>query len=268
MTDFLILAGAPENHFYEFVRDLIFGIRDTTIGEQYGMRPYTHVLADRTFVELHDKPISRRRMEAARPDLLLQAESEQMEFKATYRLDLARYIATKEKVRTDKMEESVIRAVSGLLNAPAGGTLVIGALEVARAGERSKKDLEEYKASLGKEFPIEGTESPNAKALVGLEFEFGVGGFTDWDSFLRDLENTLRKRIQPLCLPFIQVDKLELKGRTLAVVSVVPSLDTWFFGESEGVYRFFVRELASTRAYDGSDGELYRRAHPRNPREP
>jgi hypothetical protein len=261
MTEFLIIARAPDGDFYRFARDLVFGLHEVGLHRTHHMRTYTYVLADRNFAVFRDLPLADELEVDA--SLLELPESESLEFKASYAMDVRRFIATGEMHESQVIKDNIIKAVCGLLNAPSGGRLVIGVLEIDRELERLK-DPSVVRARIEAAFPIyKSIESGpsaagEAKALTGVDDEFGG----DWDKFLRALLEALRHAIQPSPLAFVGIEQLKVQGRTLAVVNVRPS-DTWFYANVGGSLLFYVRELAATRAYAGPESDLYRRANPR-----
>ena len=259
MTDFLIIGRAPDRHFYSFTRDLIYHLHDLDLDHTHYMRTYTQIFSHRDFIEFVESPLSQ--VVGADISLLNEPESESVEFKATFAFDVHRYLMTKEREASKAVTESIVKAVCGLLNAPAGGRLVIGALELERELERVR-DRAAALELLSSEFPIYpaadgGRYNPNAKAVIGIEADFD-----DWDRFVLRLEELLRNNINPAPLAYISIQRLPYRGRTLAVVKARPSTN-WFYARAKDTYEFFVRELASTRAYYGPEADMYRRAAPR-----
>jgi len=260
MTDYLIMARAPDTHFYSFARDLIFGLHELNLDRTYSMRTYTEIFADRNFVEFRELP------EIEQPEIdawvLGQPESESLEFKASFAFDVHRYLVRDEKEPAKVVTDSVVKAICGLLNAPLGGTLVIGALEIERELERVR-DRDAAFHKLVTNYPIYPPAASindltrDAKVILGTEVDF-----SEWDKFVLKLEETLRNQITPYPRGFIDIRRLEVAGRTLAVVIARPST-TWFYAKIKETPDFFVRELASTRAYYGTEVDLYRRANPR-----
>jgi hypothetical protein len=257
MTDFLIMARAPDGNFYDFARDLIFGIRDLNLHEIHNMRTYTHVMAERNFTVFHESPLTATDREL-NESLLQLPESEALEFKATYAMDLRRYFFNKDKARNPKLAESFVKAVCGLLNAPSGGRLIVGLLEISREAEHVGAAADEFTTWVSAEFPVISSELGTDKAVVGVEFEFD----NDWDKFLIAVKDALADHVDPLPLPFLDFEPLQVQGRTLAVITARAS-EYWFYATFNAVSQFLVRELASTRVYDGLRAELYRKTHPR-----
>jgi hypothetical protein len=261
MTDFLIMARAPDGHFYDFARELVFGLHELELHRTHGMRTYTSVFADRHFAEFVENPVSKRNKTPA--SIVLQPESEVLEFKGSFAWDIQRWLVRDETASSDAVKDGVIKAICGLLNAPQGGQLVIGVLEMERVLDRIKDranafdKLTKYFATIPPDL-AEDNHDPGNKVLIPITQEFA-----DWDEFVRALNDTIRSRIDPNPLPYIDIERLEVEGTTLAVITCRVS-PMWFYASTKGNnFEFFVRELAATRAYSGSAVDLYRRANPR-----
>lgn len=265
MTDFLLLARAPDQDFYDFAKDLIFGLRERSgIDRLYRIRPYTHVAASRSFVEYSDLPITRSSPPPSTGDLL-GPESASLEFKATYSVDLNAFLGTGKTARSDVAMAAVIKAICGMLNSPDGGRVVVGLAEYHRLPQQllNPEDLP---------FPMlsrtNDLANPDAKLVTGLDFEISTRAapFTDFDGFQRHLETQIRERIRPLSLAFVKTSEFPIAGRTLAVIDVRPS-DFWFWFVEKQRETFYVREFGSTRAYEEREAHLYRRSNIRERQE-
>lgn len=274
MSDFLIIARAPSASFHEFLHGLIFGLRDINLDSLYNVRPYTHVIADRTYTRFVERPLANELPIDA--DLIDREESAALEFKSTYLGDLRRYFVTGERAKAEVLRAATLKAICGMLNSPIGGVVVIGVLQVARELERSRGSRASVLEKIRSDFPLlPPVAQPDAydsetKAIVGLEFDYLLDGaaYKDFDSFIREIERSLKSVIHPNPLPYISPSKLTVGGRTVAAFSVRPSLSYWFYADLEGARRFYVRELASTREYTGLDAEGYRGNVPRSPTRP
>jgi uncharacterized protein with GYD domain len=260
LTDFLIMARAPDAHFYSFSRALIFGLHELGLHRSHYMRTYTSVLADRHFAEFVERPVT-----ADRPDesILAAPESESLEFKASFALDVRSFLNKGERNNARFVTDNIIKAVCGLLNAPVGGMLIVGVLELERELERVE-NREEAFATLINNYPTipprvaVDDRSPYTKVLLGIDEEF-----PDWDDFVRSFESAIRTRIEPNPVPYVEPQRLIVQGQTIAVITVRPA-PMWFYATvKDNSPEFFVRELASTRSYSGTSVDLYRRANPR-----
>ena len=265
MTQFLILARAPDQHFYWFMRRLVFALRESTIASLYRIRPYTTVMADRTFLDFREYPFVQN--EPLADAVLAGPETSRLEFKATL-LTSVRELVTGEEKLLEGVQSAAVRAVAGLLNSDEGGSLVIGLLELAREIERFRGDKGEYALRLADMFRLfpQGISigDPDAKAVTGIEADYGLRKYSDPDSFRNYLRQLLQSEISPNPGPYYEIDFRPLEGRTLAVVNVNPRLATsFFYVGKQGL--FFVRETTSTVSYAGGLGDDYRRVHPRSP---
>jgi hypothetical protein len=264
-TDLLIMARAPDTHFYSYARDLTFGLRGLNLHGLYSMRTYTHVIADRAEFRYVELPLTSNRQHVSL-DVLDLSESANLEFKATYSVDLRRYLHNNEKHSNPKLTDAIVKSVCALLNESHGGTLIIGALEVSRELDRSGDRAPELRRQLENLFPFrEGHGVGNVKAILGVEFEYDVvRNIKDWDTFSRNFEDLIRNTIRPYCLPLIDLYPVPYDDkRTLVAITVAESDTDWFYAEVDGQSHFYVREVSSTLAYDGPEGDIFRHANPR-----
>ncbi|HTR74169.1 MAG TPA: ATP-binding protein [Solirubrobacterales bacterium] len=265
MTDFLVIARAPHKHFHAFVRQLIHGIRQLGLDELYEMRPYTHVISDRMFSAFREYRSVGNQVDDVE-GLVDQEESEALEFKATLMTNFRSSIVAGRDDADPAMTDEVVRAVSGFLNSPDGGTLVLGVLETRN--ELSKaRNPGRYLAVLEERFGYESVEGPSEvqpNAVVGIEVDIEAGHFKNSDEYSRALGDLLKSRITPTPWPWLRIELRRLAGKTLCLVSVRPG-DVWFYATQDdprGV-AFFVRQGASTPALIGPESDLYKRVHPR-----
>jgi hypothetical protein len=267
MTDFLVLARAPYGQFHRFTRELVDGLRALHLGEQYGMRTYTHVIADETFTDFSE------RRKAARDEKLSEErlrgpESQTLEFKATFAVNLRRLQLEGVAHEDPKLKQAVVRTICGFLNSPEGGALVLGVLEVSRETERGSHPDGEFLEWLQERFgyeppPGEPGERPNA--ILGVEHEWGANApYRDEDRYLGAVRDILTTNIDPDPWPWLRMAVREVDGHKLVVLSVRPASE-WCYARETGTedWQFYVREAASTRAYRGRSAESYRRAYPR-----
>lgn len=267
MTDFFVMARAPHKHFHAFVRQLIYGIRETGIDTQYEMRPYTHVIADRMFSEFKE-----HRMVSADAgdigELVQRNESESLELKATIATNFRSLVAANRRDADPLMMDEVVKTVCGFLNSPRGGTLVIGVLEVRRELENAK-DPERYVEMLRERFGYvwdqdgeEAVSPPNA--VIGIDLDLDPGPIRDLDEYERHLRDTLKSRISPKPGPWMRVEIEAIDEKRVCLIWVRPG-DRWFYAKVGSPQReeFFVREGASTPALSGAESDLYKQAYPR-----
>ncbi|MBS1863960.1 MAG: ATP-binding protein [Actinobacteria bacterium] len=265
MTDFLIIARAPHKHFHAFVRQLIHGIREIGLDQMYEMRPYTHVIADRMFSSFREhRSVGALVDDVA--DLVHQEEGESLELKATLETNFRSLIVAGRTDPDPVMVDEVVRAVSGFLNSPHGGTLVLGVLETRRELNKAR-DAEQYLQALEDRFGYRPDESePDAfpNAVLGIEVDIEAGHFADPDTYFLRLGEILKTRINPSPWPWIRIEPRELSGRTICLVSVRPG-DVWFYTAMDNPKRldFYVRQGGSTPALSGPEGDLYKLVYQR-----
>jgi hypothetical protein len=97
---------------------------------------------------------------------------------------------------------------------------------------------------------------------VGVNSEYDERG---WDGFRLTLLDAINARIDPSPAGSLGLDRQEVNGRDLWVVSVKPTNATWYYrylGEGQPE-QFFVREDGRTVAYAGSRADAYKRTSPR-----
>jgi hypothetical protein len=267
MTDFMVMVRAPHKHFHEFVRQVIDGIREIGLDDNYEMRPYTHVVADRMFSAFREhRVLGEQATDVA--NLLQKEESESLELKATLAVNFRSLVAADRRDADPAMLDEVVKTVCGMLNSPEGGALVIGVLEVGRELEKVKHP-QQYLEVLEEQYdytPLddEGNVTyPNA--VLGIDVDLDPGPFQDPDAYKRHLRDALKTRLSGSALPWLQIETKEVaEGKTVCVVWVRPA-DVWFYATVENSPReeFFVREGASTPALSGAAGDLYKQVYSR-----
>ncbi|MCA1706130.1 MAG: hypothetical protein LC808_23860 [Actinobacteria bacterium] len=106
-------------------------------------------------------------------------ESESVEFKATWRADFGRFLATDEVTEFPKGTHEIVKAIGGLLNAPQGGVLMIGLAELDRYKPHAKEKA-------AQKFPL---ATDGNLAVVGFEFEQLLQSvdFLSWDTYRNSL---------------------------------------------------------------------------------
>lgn len=271
MNEFFIMARAPHGDFHEFVHTLVHGLRETSLGSVYQMRPQAYVIADRMFSELTEHLLSVESADFSE-QMLYVNESETLEFKATFGVNLRRYRADGTLKRDDVIIDQVVKTVCGLLNSPDGGSLIIGVLEVHREVTKLGVHADDYLAWLKHTFnyvpryiETDGLNRTLANAVIGVGLEYsGEGPYRDADTYQGAIHDVLKDHIVPDPWPWLRMAIRRVAGVEVAVISVRPA-DTWCYARlsSAGDLQFFVREAASTRAYSGHEADLYKQANPR-----
>jgi hypothetical protein len=282
-TNFLVIARAPEGDFYDFVRDVIFGIRNAYPIRLLHIRPYTQVSADRTFRLFRESPsIGRSTAKPAVEQLIGEPETSTLEKKGTLSVNVDRLLAGAGDGPDPALETEVLRAICGLLNSGSRsrGQLVIGILEPERYGSRLAA-LEKVGATLlqrtqgggwevGSAESITGEDPGNIGIVLGVEFEANNGAKAKTtDEYVRRISDLLINRISPNPIGRVVIQPVGLAGRTLISVDVSPGGEEWFYVEGvegRGKFSFCVRENAGTRTLNGPDVEKFQKAFRRGER--
>lgn len=255
--NFIVMGRAASDDFFA-IPALANDINELGIYEAFTARPYTHPCGSENMLAFVEQiPTAKREEQIDVKAMLESPESRQLEVKGSLRLDWGRWLLASEpgelESNDDVLNDGVIKAVVGMLNAD-GGQVLIGALERRRfASGESPLDprLAEF-------------EQIGDYLVVGIDGEerFKAG---EWDAFRLQLQDLLTRRIDPSPAGLFNVSEAKLGDRTLCVVTVQPSSTTWFYrrlGPNDPV-RFYVREDGRTIAYAGSDADNYKRARPR-----
>lgn len=276
MTEFLLSVRAPHKYFHAFAKDLT-GARLPSIGlHTHGMRAYTTVLADEVFHDARERLSIPALRTPTEQELVNGEESERIELKSTFALNLQRFRSTGEVAGANEIRLNVVKAVCGFLNNPRGGVTTIGVLEAEREyqkitgkgmhEERGREYLQWVKEVTGVDVARK-NDGSLANVILGIEAETGRGlVYEDRDTFARAVEATLRSHIEPNPMPFVSLDIVPVATKHVAVLTVRPS-SVWHFvrEKSSGIADdFYVREGASTRLYGGVERELYQSLNPRD----
>jgi hypothetical protein len=268
MTDFLVMLRSPHTHFHEFVRDIALRMRRTRLDGLFDMRPYTHVIADQMFSSFaEDRPKAPARAAAVVDTQAL--ETEELEFKATFALNMRQFMATREQKLDQGLTQIIVHAVCGMLNSRKGGSIAIGVVDVRRELERTK-DKPGYLAALRDLFGCDLFEDGAApqsppNAVVGIEAEVGLGRlFSDEDVYRQRLADVLRRDISPNPLHHLSMALQQHGDRHVCVITAYAS-DLWFYAASpSGDHEeFYVREGNSTKKHTGIEADAYKQANPR-----
>lgn len=147
-------------------------------------------------------------------ELILAGENERVEFKQTFCVDVHRFEATGEKIKLDKIEFNIPKAICGFANRD-GGTLYIGVVD--RTNE-----------------------------LVGLDHDYEVLG-TDADGFENKYKMTIRKYFgdrNKAIAKNVFPKMLKIKGKDVFKIRVTPSTTPFIIEEKingKNFPYFFVR---------------------------
>lgn len=178
---------------------------------------------------------------------LQEDESQALEVKGSAFASLDRWLTGDgQLVREDRIiDEGLLKAVTGLLNAE-GGSVVVGAVEAQRY---------EKHRQLG--------ECPRRGQYLVVGIEIDIDG-SDWDKYTRKIRTILEKRVRPDPNTWVAFDKQVIDGRTVMIVHVRHG-DRWFYHYSQGESRprFWVRQGNRTVELAGPESDTYRHEKPR-----
>ncbi|MCB1029368.1 MAG: ATP-binding protein [Microthrixaceae bacterium] len=183
--------------------------------------------------------------------LLESDESEFLEVKGSA-LDFIRVgrdQGLKVKERANLAKDAVIKACAGFLNGT-GGRLVIGAVEKERF---TFDEVTEF--------------YPDAKEVgefivIGVDREVEGKGEISWDEFERRLRTVLSGSLNPLPDPWIHIQRADIGGLDVALVSVEQP-DGWFWADTSSAKEvFFARYGNATRPLSGRAQASHMRSQP------
>lgn len=237
-----LLMGRTSDYF-AIERELTTPLNDAVDPSVYGARTITFPVSSQDFLasnyELHTDGKAGSVHSAA--EALAEGETHEVEVKASAFTSVMRWLqdGTKPKPE-DAVADSLLRAVTGLLNAD-GGAVVVGALE------RSRFDSHER---------LEGRPRLGEWVVCGIEGDVDGG---DWDRWQRRLWNLLESRIEPSAMQWVSIARADIEGRTVGMVSVKAG-NRWFYHYPKDDPRphFWVREGNRTTEKSGPDGDAYR----------
>lgn len=255
---FILMGRAKPDDFFA-IPHLAIEINNLGLYEAFIARPYTHVCGREEMLAFDERiPTSKREEHVDVRAMLERPESRVLEVKGSLRLHWHRWLFSRESVELESadevLDEGVLKAVVGMLNAD-GGQVLVGALERSRVPRR--QDVLDERFS--------GFEQIGEYIVVGVDREekFKSGG---WDAFRLQIQELLTSRIDPSPAGLVSVTRATVGERTLAVIGVQPSSTTWFYRRlgAKDPGTFFVREDGRTVALAGSEADNYKRSRPRS----
>ena len=115
-------------------------------------------------------------------------ENERVEFKEVGCID------PQTSKKGKEVTQNVVRAVAAFLNSKAGGTLLIGVTD-------------------------------ESKLIVGVEREYKEADQQkqSWDGYLLYLRNSIKDKLGPNCLSFVQISPVQIGGKTICRIDVSPA---------------------------------------------
>lgn len=262
MTADLVVVRSPDGHFYSFLRTVLRSIADEGFTSGYGVRPVTTVYASRRAAMIRENLAGESLPAFDEESLATVQESDVLELKATAWLDFARALQTGESKSFSGGVTTIAKTACAMLN-NAGGLIVVGVGETERLKRDSQRNevLEKF-VELG--LPV----TPNEDLVVtGLESDFEAPdkkNVTDWDSWMRELQHAIAKRVSPdpFNLLLLNMERMVLSdtygGRTLGLIQVgrPTDRDLWFYYEN----KFYARREGRNELLEGQPADEYRRA--------
>jgi hypothetical protein len=168
-------------------------------------------------------------------------ETESIEFKGSLRTDLLRLFAGDgQKEITDRIKESFLKSVAGLLNS-SGGAIALGVLET----DKFKKALKNHPAEL---------VLHKASILCGIELEWDKLG---WDGYSRLIQDWILNHLGRDLVSLVDIQKHTVGGKLICLVLVRPATKWCYVNNSI----FCVRAGAQTSVLTGRDADDYKRRH-------
>lgn len=238
---YLILGRTKD--YFAIERELTGALNDAVDPAVYGARTITFPVSREDFLDAcydlrtEDKPSSAHSASEA----LAGDESQTVEVKGSAFASLKRWLHRGEApAYEDAVADSLLRAITGLLNAD-GGTVVIGALERGR---------------------YDGHEKLADRPRLGSYVVCGIGEDVDgkdWDRWERRLWGLIESRIQPSAMQWIAISGEEIEGQPVGLVSVKAG-NRWFYhlpAENPRPH-FWVRQGNRTNEKAGPEGDDYR----------
>jgi hypothetical protein len=254
---FLVLGRVQASSFFALRTEIIDPINEFSRGRWVGARSYTYVSAADRLPLFQDHLPRRGRGTARGPgapnfplkDYLQRDESQTLEVKASAFVNIGEWIRGGPLERDDRIIESLLRAVVGLLNAE-GGTIIVGAVEQKRFPDWRRGVL---------------MDAPECGDYVVVGLAPDLQG-KDWDEYARRLQAVINTRINPPPTGLVTVVKDVLEARLMCVIAIQQNDREWFYLKSrkDGPERFFVRRGNETLEYAGPVADAYKRANRRD----
>lgn len=261
---FVLMGRLASQQYYEGLQLVFEKLTETGFRSYFRLRPYTYLTASPGFIELRDTvPVATAPEQSwivndatELLDLLERDESSTLEFKGSIYVQVRSWLLDGSlEASEDLFTSGVVREVAAFLNSPAGGVLVLGALERDRELSRvpaTSRDAAERRLD----------ELPRVadKVLTGVELDAEAKSlFADLDKASRHLMQKLRSGLEaPSLAGLVRVTFHDVRERTVCVVEVrpLPSNGGWAYirGESE----LPVRDGAETRRLLGRQADEHR----------
>ncbi len=248
---FLMMGRIPFEQFSLLGEYFVKEMNDETLREDFIARTYTHLAAFDQPLIRDDRllPADHERKAPAEPsveELLSREESEEIEVKGSFFLDLKRLIDGDHAANWDneEMPKEALTTITALLNTR-GGALVLGALEAGRFEYGDVID------QLGRAPRV------GHYVYVGIGVDYTAG---TWDAFQRRVEQIIESRISPDPSPYLTISKQIVQDQDMCVIAITQPATDYFYYEGNA---FYVRKGSRTMELKGTEADHYRKAHPR-----
>lgn len=235
---YLILGRVRKESFHLIGQEIIHPINEVIAPETFGARTTTFTMSTEDFLAFSERmSLGEENLgQRSAAELLEQEEGQHLEIKGSAFVDLNRWLHAKDPEApppiNDVAVDSLMKAISGLLNAE-GGAAVVGALESQRY--------------VGHPL-LEGVPGAGSYTVVGLQSELGDRGW-NWDKYERALRDLMASRIDPDPNPYLHFYGDGIAARPVCVLTLreprrSPTSGAWFYHrlKGQGHSRFWVRE--------------------------
>jgi hypothetical protein len=249
---FLMMGRIPFEQFNLLGEYFVNEMNDETLREDFIARTYTHLAAFDQPLIRDDRllPVGYEQQTTPEPsieELLSTEESEEVEVKGSFFLDLKRLIIGDHSAdwENEEIPKEVLTTITAFLNTN-GGSLILGALEASHYQEEKVVEQIPFARSLHSYF------------CVGIEVDYTSGS---WDAFQRRIEQIIESRISPDPSPYLTISRKNLQGLDMCVISVKrPTGDFFYYREGE----FYVRKGSRTMEMKGPEADRHRQAAERS----
>lgn len=250
-ASYILMGRVDFADFYRIDQELTDAINSSIDPSFMGAKTRTSIMALQDFVGFHEQLVLADAPEPSRlsvTELLSEGESQTVEAKGSAFADVNTWLRGRQPVGTsDKLtDKGILKAIVGMLNSSAGGSIVIGALEQRRYDESLIDDMPE----IG-EF-----------RCCGLEAD--LRGRT-WDEFELQLRDTIRSRVGRQAERYLDIEPDGVERTPMAIVRVAPparrsfGANSWFWLHPKtGGAEFWVRQGNRTILLEGEEMDDYR----------
>ena len=248
---YLIKGRVQFSKYKKIEEELISKIYEEQIDTFMGVRTYTHfvfdVLPKKDSIILPEispwKPIQ---------EYLNEPESDSLEVKATFSVDLKKWIYNpSEKITSSSIiEQMVLKNIVAFLNTPTNGVVLIGALEINKQDDTFQKKIEE-----------QGYQRYGNYYVTGLKLDYKIveskGG--DWDAFQLRLRNLIEQHIEPDPYAFVSICKVSIESEDIGLIHVESPFEKFYYLKEGQQRKFYIRNSNATKELKGVEIDEYQR---------